>query len=551
MKNILILFLCLAISTLKAQNLLPQQDKKGLFGYKKADSKRWAIKPTFQDAKKFGEMGLDSSLAFAQQKNLWGIIDLKGKWKIEPKYAKMNEYVEPIIIATSKDKEIDIINKYADIELYAITKVNYYKEGFFIVEKDNKKELYNQDFSNAVLEHCDDIYIYRVATYENSVIQFKRNNLYGFYKKNQTIDGYDSLQRTINCEFMGKKGNQYDYINYDSFKIVSLGSFDKAEVVDDSYIIVSRNNLKGLINKKGEIILNIEYQEIKEFSNNNISYLLLKKNNYFGIFGLEKSELSLPLKYSNISIQYDVYAPFCILEQNNKKHFFDPSQRKIIFENLDDIFTIKCNFNEYNFNVIVIKENNKYAIVKEGERTDFFDRIELEKGKFRVNGKVYDEITLYKGKNKFFYNFDDFSISQKSQSEKFQNQNTTNPDEFKMVEIIKNDEDEDLIYQDFEVYQDAKYPNGIDNLMQNIQKSLKYPEKAKINKTQGKVIIEFVVNKKGYAIKREVLKDVGDGCGIAALEAFTNNMQLAWEPARNQQGQLVNVRKIIKIRFKL
>ena len=186
MKKILILifwsFVCLA----QAQNLSPES-KKGLFGYKKAGEKRWIIKPKFQDAKKFGEMGLDSSLAFVKQNNLWGVINQKGVWQIGAIYdsvlvKKYNE--KPFIVTFNKaTKMLTVLDNKAKKQTIdfenEILNFDVNKRGYVILTQSNNKFLYqiaNNQFIETELKNFQTI-----EQFSEKVFLFEKNGLKGLF----------------------------------------------------------------------------------------------------------------------------------------------------------------------------------------------------------------------------------------------------------------------------------------------------------------------------------------------------------------------------------
>jgi protein TonB len=56
-----------------------------------------------------------------------------------------------------------------------------------------------------------------------------------------------------------------------------------------------------------------------------------------------------------------------------------------------------------------------------------------------------------------------------------------------------------------------------------------YPEQARKNKIEGKVIIQFIVNADGTSSDFKVIKGIGYGCDEAAVEAFKKMPK--WKPA--------------------
>lgn len=111
-------------------------------------------------------------------------------------------------------------------------------------------------------------------------------------------------------------------------------------------------------------------------------------------------------------------------------------------------------------------------------------------------------------------------------------------------------EEDNKVYTDFEVVKNAEYLGGINAFRKELQSKIVYPNIAKRKETQGKVILQFTVEKDGSITDIKILKDIGDGCGdeaVAALKKITTK----WSPATNAQGKPVRVRKTIPVDFKL
>ena len=84
-----------------------------------------------------------------------------------------------------------------------------------------------------------------------------------------------------------------------------------------------------------------------------------------------------------------------------------------------------------------------------------------------------------------------------------------------------------------------------------IFKHLKYPAIARENGIEGNVVLGFVVNKKGKLEDVKILRDIGGGCGEAAIQTVEKMQQkITFEPG-TQQGRKVNVQYSLPIRFKL
>ena len=83
-------------------------------------------------------------------------------------------------------------------------------------------------------------------------------------------------------------------------------------------------------------------------------------------------------------------------------------------------------------------------------------------------------------------------------------------------------------------------------LVEFISEHLVYPESAKKEEVEGTVIISFVIDEEGKVETPYILRDIGGGCGEAALDVI-NHMPV-WEPAIHE-GAAVKVKLNLPIQF--
>lgn len=76
---------------------------------------------------------------------------------------------------------------------------------------------------------------------------------------------------------------------------------------------------------------------------------------------------------------------------------------------------------------------------------------------------------------------------------------------------------------------------------------IKYPHNAVRANIEGRVFIQFVVDKEGNVRDEKVLRDIGGGCGEAALEAVRD---VKFTPGR-LKGEVVNVQYSMPVTFRL
>ena len=108
------------------------------------------------------------------------------------------------------------------------------------------------------------------------------------------------------------------------------------------------------------------------------------------------------------------------------------------------------------------------------------------------------------------------------------------------------DSDGDEVFQVVENM--PEFPGGMAELMKFLQQNIKYPEQAQKDSIQGRVIVQFVINKIGQVTNPTIMRSVSPELDAEALRV-TNAMPL-WTPGK-QKGKAVNVKFTLPITFKL
>ena len=98
------------------------------------------------------------------------------------------------------------------------------------------------------------------------------------------------------------------------------------------------------------------------------------------------------------------------------------------------------------------------------------------------------------------------------------------------------------------VEEKAEYKGGMDAFFAEVEKDLKYPKLAKEYLIQGKVFVEFIVDKSGKLHDAKVVRGIGGGCDEEALEAVKKRTK--WMPGK-VRGKVVSQKMVLPIAFKL
>ncbi|QHT69112.1 TonB family protein [Rhodocytophaga rosea] len=89
---------------------------------------------------------------------------------------------------------------------------------------------------------------------------------------------------------------------------------------------------------------------------------------------------------------------------------------------------------------------------------------------------------------------------------------------------------------------------GYEAFYKYIGKNIKYPDQARRLGVEGKVFVQFVVDKDGGITDVQVLKGIGSGCDEESIRVLNNAPK--WTPGK-QRGRPVRVRMSVPIIFKL
>lgn len=106
--------------------------------------------------------------------------------------------------------------------------------------------------------------------------------------------------------------------------------------------------------------------------------------------------------------------------------------------------------------------------------------------------------------------------------------------------------DEGEVFQVVE--QMPEFPGGMDKLMEYLSKNIKYPSIAQENNIQGRVIVEFVVNKDGSIVEPKVMRSVDSSLDNEAMRVIKSMPK--WNPGK-QRGKPVRVRYTVPVLFRL
>jgi len=97
------------------------------------------------------------------------------------------------------------------------------------------------------------------------------------------------------------------------------------------------------------------------------------------------------------------------------------------------------------------------------------------------------------------------------------------------------------------VEESATFPGGITAFYQYLKKELDYPRQAQRMGIEGRVFVQFVVERDGSLTDIHVVKGIGAGCDEEAVRVLKNSPR--WKPGK-QRGKPVRQKMIQNILFK-
>lgn len=115
------------------------------------------------------------------------------------------------------------------------------------------------------------------------------------------------------------------------------------------------------------------------------------------------------------------------------------------------------------------------------------------------------------------------------------------------VAVEEEEPEEQTIFEVVE--QMPEFPNGgLAGLMKYLSKNIKYPTIAQENGTQGRVTVQFVVNKDGSIVDAKVLRGVDPYLDKEAIRVISAMPK--WKPGM-QRGKPVRVKYTVPVMFRL
>lgn len=121
-----------------------------------------------------------------------------------------------------------------------------------------------------------------------------------------------------------------------------------------------------------------------------------------------------------------------------------------------------------------------------------------------------------------------------------------------VVEFTPVETTEEVVEKEEEIFvfveEQPSFPGGDEELYKFLAENIQYPALARENNVEGKVFVQFVVEKNGSITQVKLVKDIGSGCGQEAMRVVKSMPK--WKPGK-QRGTAVRSQFTLPIRFKL
>jgi protein TonB len=97
------------------------------------------------------------------------------------------------------------------------------------------------------------------------------------------------------------------------------------------------------------------------------------------------------------------------------------------------------------------------------------------------------------------------------------------------------------------VYEVVDEMPEVEGGIKEIYRHIEYPRAAVSGKVEGRVFVKFIIDEKGKVRSPEIIKDIGAGCGQAAIDGIK---KLKFTPGK-LQGKPVKVYYTLPVNFKI
>ena len=199
--------------------------------------------------------------------------------------------------------------------------------------------------------------------YKIKVINEKNEVIFTEYETVEAIDNYDTSNNIWYEEnvLKAKKDGKYGLINYDGKEILAC-EYDNIYSLKGikNSLILEKNNLVGLANNLGEIIIEPQYSQIKALGQDyEAGYIIVDANNKQGIVNINKQVVFEP-EFDDVKTisGNNMY----VVTQDNTLKLINRDKESLLEGEFDGIAEINGD------NIVIIQDNNYGVMSINGDR---------------------------------------------------------------------------------------------------------------------------------------------------------------------------------------
>jgi len=415
-----------------------------------------------------GQVGQSAQESFfpVKIKQLWGMMNAKGKVVIEPKYDAIGEFKEYGYAVMQREGRVGLLNKFGrEIIPAEYDDIKILDSLIFAVLDASDWAVVNIQGKIILKNGYEQVHIWK-----GEFIGFRKNRKWGLADTNGKVLStakYDEIDLFEDNFFLTKIGEKKGLLSVDGKEILGNDS-DEIELYNSNLFFFYKNKKWGAVNQNGELLIRPSFQSFFTLSEN---FIKLVSNSRVYLYSVSNQQMIT-------KGEYETYYPFSkkyVLAKNNRKigllntlgneilkvkydeiQSFAKDQFRVNFQGQWGVVTIGDHIIvpfEYEYvtplksNICVVKKNKKLGIVN-------------FKGQEQVLPK-YDKITIENNKAKAYQkevltvlNFDKEGNLQGE--DQFENHLTLKIGAKKNQVVNRNADDSDYQLDQFEWYYDAK-----------------------------------------------------------------------------------------------
>lgn len=163
-------------------------------------------------------------------------------------------------------------------------------------------------------------------------------------------------------------------------------------------------------------------------------------------------------------------------------------------------------------------------------------------GKFKIDAKPTQSLWFsYVGMSGVVY-----SLKDAKENKEIIIRLKTETGEYKVTQDNKPIEEDGVIFQVVE--QMPEFPGGMQECLKFLGKNIRYPEAARKDKIEGRVIVQFIIDKDGKVIEPSIARSISPELDNEALRVI--KLMPKWKPG-TQRGKAVKVQFTMPVTFNL